>query len=162
WVTTFNAASPGLARPPPPSAMTSKRLSRYSASGPLLAIELQPALAADGALPIPPCHVQLDRLLQRLVTAVIGVVQGELLQLGELALDPVPPRGVGRRQVELDLVPPRPRHHLGLEVRPVVVQHDVQRLPLAVAPPEPLQEVQERRPGLPRVEAPQQLVTLQV
>src|SRR4051794_32630635 len=38
------------------------------------------------------------------VAGVVGAVQGEVAQRGELGLDPVQPRGVGRQEHQLDVV----------------------------------------------------------
>ena len=59
------------------------------------------------------------------VAAVVGAVEGEVAQGGELGLDPVQPGGVGWGEHELDVVGRAPGQHFGAFVRPEVVHDQV-------------------------------------
>ena len=55
-----------------------------------------------------PGQIALDRLLDFLITAEIRRRHGKLLERREVALNAVEPRGVGGREVKLNVVRQRP------------------------------------------------------
>jgi hypothetical protein len=63
------------------------------------------------------------------VGAMIGAVQREVAQGGELGFDPVQPGSVGRQEDELDVVGRGPGQDVRVFVRGKGVQYDVQLLP---------------------------------
>lgn len=93
----------------------------------------------------------LEGRLLRFVILIIGVAQGELAQGGRVALDAVEPRCPGGRSVEPNVVRVGVGQDRSLAVVAQVVQYDVQRARLGVAPPDPLQEGQKppEEPGIP-------------
>lgn len=121
-----------------------------------------PWLEADVSAAVAPCQVTLDGRLLFFVASIVGVVQGELAQGGEVTLDAIEPRGPGGRPIEPNVVPPGVGQNRGLAMIPHVVQHDVQRARLGVAPANPLQEGQERPPVFSLGEAADEPVALQV
>ena len=66
---------------------------------------------------ITPSEVAFNRGLQFVMAAVVGVVQGELLQCRKMAFDAVEPRGICRRPVERDVVRCGISKHLGLVMK---------------------------------------------
>lgn len=77
---------------------------------------------------VPPNDVAADHAALGLVAGVVGAVEGEVTQGGELGLDPVQPGAVGRGVGDLDVVRRRPRPDplasLRRQVWRVVVGHD--------------------------------------
>ena len=56
-----------------------------------------PGLHCQETLAIAPTQVVLDRLLLLLVAAMVGGIQREFLEGGEMALDSIQPRRIGGR-----------------------------------------------------------------
>ena len=77
---------------------------------------------------VPPGDVAADHAGLLAVAGVVGAVEGEVAQRGELGLDPVEPGAVERHVGELDVVRRRPVADpgvgLGGQVRAEVVEHD--------------------------------------
>lgn len=79
------------------------------------------------------------------MAAVVGAVEDEVAQGGELGLDPVRPRSVARQEDQLDVVRRGPRADDRVLVRGEVVQEDVELL----AGPADAQGLERRTEGLP-------------
>jgi hypothetical protein len=77
------------------------------------------------AVAVAPAHVAGDRGFLSGVAAIVAAVEGEVADRGELALDPVQPRGVAGCVNQLDVVGRAPRDDLGLAVGSVVVTNQV-------------------------------------
>ncbi len=100
-----------------------------------------------------PAEVVTDRGVLLGVGAVVGAVEGEVAQGGELGFDPVQPRAVGRQEHQLDVVGLAPGPDGGVFVRREVVQNQMQRL-AGPAAAQAFEEVEElararSRTGLP-------------
>src|SRR5262245_7841755 len=121
-----------------------------------------PVFHGDFVLAVAPTQVLVNGLLLFGMTAVVGGLQGELLERREVALDAIEPRRLSRREVEANVVLRGPSANLGLEVRAVVVEHDVQDLLARVATANPLQERQELHPSLAARELTVETVGLEV
>src|SRR4026207_2097624 len=96
------------------------------------------------------------------MAAEVGRIQGEPSERRKMALDAVEPRRLGRREVEANVVVRGPRCDLGLEMRTIVVQHDVQDLLAWIASPDPFEERQEFHPRLAACELTVESVGLEV
>ena len=94
-----------------------------------------------------PADVAGDRGFLCGVGGVVAAVEGEVAQCGELRLDPVQPRGVGRGEHLLDIVVGAPVCDLGLAMRGEVVADGVK--PSGREPsPELTEEGEELLPAL--------------
>ena len=96
-------------------------------------------------MPVAPPQISSDGSFLHSVGRVVAAVKGEVAQCGELALNPVQPRGVAGRVVQLDPVSAAPVGDLGLGVGFVVVADQIQ-LPDGEAAAELFAEVEELRP----------------
>lgn len=126
----------------------------WSGGAAALATERAPGDPRDLPAAVPPAQVAADGFLLFRVAAKVGARQGELLQRRELALDPVEPGGIGRCEVEADLVGRRVLEHRGRQVRLVVVQHDVEDFVRPITPPHRLEKGEELPPVFRRANVP--------
>src|SRR5882672_1186986 len=107
-----------------------------------------PALHGEHSLPVAPAQVVLNGLLLCVMVAEVRSVQGELFEGRKVALDAVEPGGLRRREVEANLMSRRPRTDFGLEMRTIVIHHDVQDLLTRITSANPLEERQKLHPSL--------------
>src|SRR5258708_2956080 len=99
-----------------------------------------PSLHRDEALSITPTQVILDGLPLLLMTPMVGGVESEFLECGEMALDSVQPRRARGCVIKTHAVGRRPSTDLRLQMRTIVVQHHVQHLGGWIASANPLEE----------------------
>ena len=121
-----------------------------------------PILNTDVAFAITPRQVLLNRFLLFGMTAIVGILQGKLLQCRKMAFNPIEPRGIGRRPVKSDVVRFCIRQHLGLMMVRRIIQNNVQRFLSRVLPTQPRQKRQIGRPVLLGLKSPHQRIPLQI
>ncbi len=110
---------------------------------------------------VAPSDVVADRRVLLVVAAVIGAVQREVAQGGELALDSVQPGRVGRQEHQLYSIGGTPFPHLTTLMDRVVIQDQVQRL-AGPASSQRLEERQELGPAFAVADPVVQLAAAQV
>jgi hypothetical protein len=98
------------------------------------------------AVAVAPAEVAGDGGYLGSMAGVVAAVEGEVSDRGELALDPVQPRGVGERVDQLDVVGRALGPDLGFAVRSVVVTDQIE-LPGREAAAQLLAEAEELWPA---------------
>lgn len=121
-----------------------------------------PIFNSDVAFTVSPREVLFNCVLLFGMTAIVGIIQGKLLQCRKMALDAIEPRGIGRRPVKPDVVGFCIRQHLGLMMVRRIIQNNMQRFLSRILPAQPFQKRQMRRPVLLRRKRSNQRIPFQI
>ena len=103
----------------------------------MLASVSLPVFQADVSGSVAPRQVFFDSFLLIFVRLEIRVVQSELAESREMALDAIQPRCVRGGEVEPDAVLGRPFPDFGLAMVTHIVQYDIEHTTIAVATTKP-------------------------
>ena len=97
---------------------------------------------------ISPGEVVFNRGLQFFMAGIIRVVQGKLLQGGEMGFNPIQPGCRRGSPVKLDPVRSGVDQYFCFQVKRGIVQYNMQDFAATITPAQPFQKRQKRRPIL--------------